>query len=969
MFTLRDAEEVRIRSFIIKRLSSSSNELEARIFPPIPNQDMSIDYYRFHDVLKRYTFKKDLGGFGLKKEYSTQLNVSIPNSPELRESIMGLDNIKMYWLTGNIKQIERKNLIRMNKKKLENVDLYNYPVRIAISEEKEIKNDDFQILNDSSFPKTYRLQNRISIYSEDKLFRIDFTSLKTGDGKSLRNSQTMSSFPTHEIEIEYIGGNNISKDTIFTGFISQISRLLSVYYDSPILVTRSKEAEILDKYMLLVRKNENLRKSNRSDVKSQKGDFIAANPRTLHRENCRKDPKYPNILRNYAVTYKADGIRMLLYSHPTDEKESELYLIDNNFNILSVGNKVSEWNNSIVEGEFIKDSRSFYAYDMLYAKGLDIRNKSLESFNEKQTSRLSYLKEFVSSLNQEKSIIKIFNKPHHFGNEEQIFIKCKELWNNRNSQPFHVDGLIFTPATDSYPDKPGTWDKLFKWKPPHLNTIDFLIESEKSPNGKDKLYPFISLNTEEEKVRDTTDYGVTQYKIMKLNVSGRTEIYNRKTSTMKTGRGAVLFQEAKVPVTSEGKVMAKDPLSGSVQEILDNTIVEFSYDEKSSFPWKPIRVRHGKTEEYRKYKRNFGNDERTARDIWKSIQIPVTVKMITSGDIPAPSSENEVRYTMDQGAVETQRLAYQTFHTVYIKKKLLESVAFKDSQRGAGYLIDFGSSRGGDLNRWNEIGFTSVVGIDLDPDSVEQATIRYERMKADKDKFRVSFLCGNLTKPIFPNYEASCDSSERKIENMTWKEMMKLNIPQKYIFDVVSSQFMIHYSFSDEISLRTYLQNVTDNLKIGGYFVGTTFDGQRIYEALKRKNSISGSKGKEKIWEITKLYGVKKFVEGKPNFGIDIDVFVSSIGIPHKEYLVSYKYLEEVAEEYGLKLEEVKPFSEYWKEGVENSEIKERIKMMSEDEKKFSFFFSSFKFKKEKQPPETTYRKLVRLKNKMIKKT
>ena len=39
---------------------------------------------------------------------------------------------------------------------------------------------------------------------------------------------------------------------------------------------------------------------------------------------------------------------------------------------------------------------------MLYAKNLDIRNKQLESFNKEQTSRLTYLKDFIKELNEEK---------------------------------------------------------------------------------------------------------------------------------------------------------------------------------------------------------------------------------------------------------------------------------------------------------------------------------------------------------------------------------------------------------------------------------------------------------------------------------------------------------------------------------------------------------------------------------------
>ena len=40
-------------------------------------------------------------------------------------------------------------------------------------------------------------------------------------------------------------------------------------------------------------------------------------------------------------------------------------------------------------------------------------------------------------------------------------------------------------------------------------------------------------------------------------------------------------------------------------------------------------------------------------------------------------------------------------------------------------------------------------------------------------------------------------------------------------FDIISSQFTIHYYFKDELTLRGYIQNLSDNLKKGGYFIGT----------------------------------------------------------------------------------------------------------------------------------------------------
>ena len=106
-------------------------------------------------------------------------------------------------------------------------------------------------------------------------------------------------------------------------------------------------------------------------------------------------------------------------------------------------------------------------------------------------------------------------------------------------------------------------------------------------------------------------------------------------------------------------------------------------------------------------------------------------------------------------------------------------------------------------------------------------------------------------------------------------------------------------------------------------------------------------------------------MNGKPNWGTTIDVFVKSIGLAHNEYLVNFSYLEKIALDYGLELQELIPFSDLWdkvvKEKNVNSRLMEDIESMSKDEKTFSFFSSGFIFKKTKHPTDAVYKKMIRL--------
>jgi hypothetical protein len=670
------------------------------------------------------------------------------------------------------------------------------------------------------------------------------------------------------------------------------------------------------------------------------------------------------------------------------ENISYLYLINNSFRVLIVGHSIVDWNNTLIEGEYIEHKRAYYAYDILYAKGLDIRNKPLESFNKQQSSRLKYLNDFNTDLqksnieinpdyiyesNNQKipMTISVQLKPYLFGNESEIFTKSKELWDNREKQDYHVDGLIYIPATEPYPSRVGRWDKLFKWKPPHLNTIDFLIKTVKNKNNKDILYPYIANPNSEESQH--YEY-IKQYKSVELYVSGNNDTDESMNKSVESRRIPVLFDTTKIPVDGNGRMLAFDPLSNESEELFDDMIIECSYTpymslsaDQIDFKWIPIRVRHDKTHRYKKHKDEFGNDEKIAKDILKSINNPLTEEIITTGNITVNMSDykktggsknnqpfndkivdqnilKNVKYT-SASEVKKDRLAYQLFHTVYIKDILLKKTSVKVDSSKSTHLIDFGSSRGGDMNRWNQFGYKTVVGIDLDPDSIRQATDRYVKSKYNKQMFKVSFVCGNLTMLIFPEYECAYLGGE-------FKENMKLAIPNKYMFDVVSSQFMIHYSFENEINVKAYFQNVVDNLKIGGYFVGTTFDGERLYNDLQKNKVLTGyDQSNEKLWEIKKLYGTKKFNIDKPSTGLKIDVYVKSIGLPHPEYLVNYKYMIDIAESFGLKLIEIRPFSDYWEEASKLSDSPKFINEMTNDEKQFSFYFSSFIFEKVKNVP------------------
>ena len=126
-------------------------------------------------------------------------------------------------------------------------------------------------------------------------------------------------------------------------------------------------------------------------------------------------------------------------------------------------------------------------------------------------------------------------------------------------------------------------------------------------------------------------------------------------------------------------------------------------------------------------------------------------------------------------------------------------------------------------------------------------------------------------------------------------------------FDVISSQFSIHYYFSDELTLRTYIQNISENIKKGGYFIGTCYDGMKVFQRLNESDNIEMmDEFGNRVFSIHKKYDIEDFSYSRDDigklFGQAIDVYMSSIGQTITEYLVNFQLFIELMKEYDLEL-------------------------------------------------------------------
>lgn len=516
---------------------------------------------------------------------------------------------------------------------------------------------------------------------------------------------------------------------------------------------------------------------------------------------------------------------------------------------------------------------------------------------------------------------------------------------------YHTDGLIFTPANLGVgANKVGevvkplktTWNYSFKWKPIEQNTIDFLVSVKKLPNGGDYVG-----NTFESGMNMALASQLTQYKTVILRVgfdeskhgyiNPCQDVIDDKLPTM---AGDLDDEDSYKPVQffptqpsdpgagianillENNKNDEKVMLTEEKEVIEDNMIVEFSFDGalEEQWRWKPLRVRYDKTAEFRSGIKNFGNAYHVANSNWRTLHNPITEEMITTGNgIPVDvQGDDDVYY--NRTSKKTSTRALRDFHNLYVKTSLLNSVAKRGDT-----LIDLAVGKGGDFPKWIGANLKFVFGIDISRDNIQNrldgACARFLNYKKKFKKMPDALFVNGNSSVNIRSGNALYSEKDKQITKAVFGEGPKdakalgkgvykeYGIAQEG-FDICSIQFAIHYMFENQNTLQNFLRNVSEVTKVGGYFIGTSYDGQLMFNALrgiKEDESLtimSSEQGTDpsKIWEVTKRYDRKEFSDNASCLGYKIDVYQESINKTFSEFLVNYDYLTQLLENYGFVL-------------------------------------------------------------------
>jgi hypothetical protein len=860
--------------------------------------------------------------------------------------------------------IEKKNASVKKDGRVVDVRPHDYDdfnFRLSLKTEEKTGAEDIERLS-----KTFRFMNRNTFRHTDPNcpIQIDISIVKTARSSTFINSNIMNanSNTTYEIEIELLNDvcAKLEKEAVTSYLRNTIKLIMSGFQNSNFPISNKEQKDTANEYMRLIWGSR-----YRDDSKIMSKHFMGPSSFTLQIPNIIEIDKpvtfSSNIRYDYTVTEKADGERKLLFITPT----GRLYFINTNMNIQFTGVLTTDRTmfNTIIDGEHITHNKEhkyinlYAAFDIYYLNKEDVRGKQFTHRMDSTGSvkgRLELLGETMGLLTasaititgapaSKVGVLRLTVKTFYPEKPDQsIFECCDILLGRKDSYEYNTDGLIFTPMKmavgqladgriPSEPEKRG-WAFSLKWKPPEFNTIDFLATTRKIEEGRDFIGYMNDLKSVDE---------LKQYKTLELRV-GFDEKQHGYIDPLQTlidgavsrdsfnedvdGYKPVKFYPTNPTVEnahicnvflSDNGAAENAMLSEEGEIIEDKMIIECRYDndEKDGWKWKPLRVRYDKTAEFRNGGRNFGNPYHVANSNWNTIHHPISIDMLTTGEGIKQVEDEEVYYKKTT-ADNTRGL--RDFHNKFVKSKLLGSVSTSQS-----ILIDYAVGKAGDLPKWIDSRLKFVFGMDVSLDNIQNridgACARFLNQLKMRNKNREAvnlgalFVVGDSSKNI-RNTEAVASDKYKQITNAV---MGKGSRDEKVIgrgiakqwgigangFDISSIQFAIHYMFKNLKTLLGFLRNVSENTKLGGYFVGTCYDGETVFNKLVGKTNLSvftDDSSKDKIWEIVKKYEEKTFQNDKTSLGYEINVFQESIGSYFSEYLVNFKFLDTVLQHFGF---------------------------------------------------------------------
>jgi len=731
-----------------------------------------------------------------------------------------------------IDKIGGREVIYEEKTFVKNIDLTEYNVRISLNKEKTLNIQSGKPLGIT------RGRIRHSYISNNLPIQIDITEVTEEINMKIKIN--------YEVEIEYYG--KISDIRIFFDKIEEIFKLMK---GTKNIYTNDLKAS-LDKEIGFLLKIKPERK-----IKLETKDFTRITSRSLVKARNIKyrDLVYGGIVGNksvindnvlvdknkggtdYYITYKADGVSKFFIIHrtgvwlvyPQEEYNLVITSTDELYSDFIRDFKDSVFHTELVIPKINENNSEYYVlvFDCLAFKGVTVENKSY-------TDRLTYCDSISNRLGDSIITLKLKEAVLLPEDPKLFFPLIKNFYEQRKTLNWKDDGFIFTPNNVIYNPRSQTInvkvrgrilyildrDKEIKFTGSSKNILDYEnVQFSDEFNNKVVEYSWtgakfipIKISTYAPDTKnyaikiweDITSPDVAPNKLLtttpdvckwkhpedltidfKIFVRAENENFRRLELYVFDGENPVIFSGTdRFPLLPENVRMEGPNLT--ITEKLNNKIIEFEWTkEDNNIILRPRKYRPDKTNP---------NQKVVAEDVWEDIMDPIFIEDLTG---------------------ETLELAIKYHNN--IKGDLYFEVGTKYKRNFT--LLDIGSGRGGDINRWKK--FTGNI-IAVEPYKVNRDEL-IDRINKNDMQNRVTVL------PI---------GGEKTVEIT---RAVKKNIPGGKV-DVVSLMLSMSFFWSSDKHLEALVRTIVTNLKPGGRIIFLTIDGDYVEEIFEPINGIKVDK-------------------------------------------------------------------------------------------------------------------------------
>jgi len=850
------------------------------------------------------------------------------------------------------------------KKTKIDVKKINYYSKYALSKEVEINNNDvcvdkvdiarikhrisFNLKEFSNFRIDVTLSNSIDIKKNPQDLKKYKNLIFTDKNITPENFIIFSNFKDteYEIEFEYIGKLNISnyisidlllnENQELKNEINQIHKFISENFSSFNKVSDVSDVSQIERFNRVdVNKISDASKFNRvsdasqidvsSDARKYQNIIYLVARLMMKNANLFKEKygfkklgnnvkeltknDYSNVIlnnvTNYYVTDKADGLRIfLIYTI------NGIYKLSDNFVPLF---NSPPFNNSIInifDAEEIthnnlnlnvnnnKDNKSYGIFDYIYSNRVD---KMVNLDFEKRYNHL------INLINTNKNYFRqnnIFIKKMYKLTGDPINDKKNviDIQNYSKENNYHIDGLIFNPATKSNYN----YMECYKWKPIDHITIDFYItpnpdkfESQlrfesyilcsgiDSTMLKDLNIKRIPLKLNDESILESN------YTIIQFSPSLNYNAFSYNIDLDKNQNSNSNLKDLNLSYKiGEFRLIGKNHIDDNCNIVPDK--------ELGAERWELIKIRNDRDVELARGT-YFGNDFRIAEITYQNYKNPLLFD-----DLFNYHQDNYFKKINENEDIYKNLRKYN----LDVKHKILDIFIDKYLNFENKNVLDLAGGRGQDLFYFASKMFKKALFVDIDKNALTELITRkfnYKKSNQPLNNMQIYTLQADLNEKYKNNY---CN-----IVNILGKN-------EKY--DLISNQFAIHYFLKSVDSFTNYINLVKNLINENGLFIFTCFDGKLIFDKLLENDrwdiyDIGSNKPMSKdigslepnSTKVLKYSIIKKY---KGNKLLDTNQTISA-KLPfskdeyYDEYLVNNDFVEKILNENGFTKLETNSFS------------------------------------------------------------